>query len=584
MLSKGLTLEDIPGGRKRSEISLRHAKTKTGQTCGTNFPGKSGVEDAPCSPFIKHVADKDDTQEKSCSSLHVQDTRTGPSEGIRSVCNRILSVPDLAGLHHYEMSRKKPPPVKSSAQAHSKGALEAMSTDGNLSHHFLRNVTPMRMVQSWNTSDERVTQEVGSIKNTSSQGRKKIASVCTPISRRRISYSQSSLYATSGAVSERKIVIGRPSSSRSYYDEIDAMQEYNTQVGFTTSPDEASIQSSDSNEGPFQFKLSCDGRVSTPRHDPSVSAAFRPRMSMESSPFARLESLRSSPSAAVTSIHQASVSDALSHRSSGSSERLPGCIFDYEDPWGAIGTIMGLPQSKPKIMTLEEELAILGATSFCPGATVSNNAIREETLIENYGDERTSSTLFGSDDVPKYEYESSKFSYVHWGETSVEMEDDECFDENEYSGNLLSGNSWLDSDYKDIFSSDRDYAIFGGFPRVDEACDESYEPHSSSLISQTLNVDREPLGSLAYFTEDVSPNSNFPTHKSPPLSAANPIGDVGDYRGTLSNNNVERGEPNVRREQDALSGTATLPTIRDPANDIYYGPCLFTDGPNIQSA
>ncbi|KIL65825.1 hypothetical protein M378DRAFT_197870 [Amanita muscaria Koide BX008] len=77
----------------------------------------------------------------------------------------------------------------------------------------------------------------------------------------------------------------------------------------------------------------------------------------------------------------------------GSPAWLRGCIFDYEDPWDAIGIIMGLSPNNPNKVTLEEELAIFGADEFGCATAASDDAGCNNAL-EDYSDERTSCTMF----------------------------------------------------------------------------------------------------------------------------------------------------------------------------------------------
>ncbi|PFH47253.1 hypothetical protein AMATHDRAFT_50438 [Amanita thiersii Skay4041] len=83
--------------------------------------------------------------------------------------------------------------------------------------------------------------------------------------------------------------------------------------------------------------------------------------------------------------------------------QISSSIFDYDDSWGAIDIILGLPPNKNKRkMTLEEELRLLGVSTMArtPGNTEHmNDANCDDSLIDGYFAERTSPTIVNFDYV-----------------------------------------------------------------------------------------------------------------------------------------------------------------------------------------
>ncbi|KAM6504039.1 hypothetical protein JOM56_000982 [Amanita muscaria] len=108
----------------------------------------------------------------------------------------------------------------------------------------------------------------------------------------------------------------------------------------------------------------------------------------DTSPFTWLQTSRDS---ATPSPHYDC--DQSPRLGNGSPAWLRGCIFDYDDPWDAIGIIMGLSPNDPHKVTLEEELAIFGANEFGCATATSDDAGCNNAL-EDYSDERTSCTMF----------------------------------------------------------------------------------------------------------------------------------------------------------------------------------------------
>ncbi|KAF8683023.1 hypothetical protein AX14_004387 [Amanita brunnescens Koide BX004] len=163
--------------------------------------------------------------------------------------------------------------------------------------------------------------------------------------------------------------------------------------------------------GPVTPHQSSGRNIAMPRRDSGNTSVHPRSLSMDTSPFTWSETPEVSPSAKVLD-RGASASDRQTP--------LPGCIFDYEDPWDAIGIIMGLPRNELRNTNLEEELTALDANGHIIGIAASDDNFRlsADILTESYSDS-TSSTRFSSQFAQESQISDSTCSPIFAEDSSV---------------------------------------------------------------------------------------------------------------------------------------------------------------------
>ncbi|KAK2460165.1 hypothetical protein APHAL10511_007844 [Amanita phalloides] len=555
MLSKGLipnhkaSKNDIPGNSKRSEITLSHAKLNV--ECASD--GATNCNQAFERPRIR----VDNVQD--CSSVSARDIPQ-PNAPLRSICDRILAISDLAGLHRYKMpcgnesSFTKLPGRTSLKEPLIDTDLAQGSCSTRLSPYSLSSFTTYSMLVSrrsiisnssdhslwsWNMGDivDEHIQEAGSANmNDECSFRDEIEASppCTPILRRRISRGMPLLYRT-------------PSATSASWHEANRSTNSSPLLSYLGEDEGVHVQSYmlyDSNVETFDTR-----GFSTPKSGSCSNVFVGPQsLSVDTSPFTWTETPQASLYAEASYQESAGSGQSFS-RNKELLTQLPGCIFDYEDPWDAIGMIMGLPRNDAREKTLEEEMATLGATGH--GIVISDEAVQADTVVESYSD-KTGSTLFSSDGL--HIAQDSHCSRIPWHQT-CECPKDPGFDEIGVTCMPRSGGPC-----SDVIDSD-----------VDRFPDPSSRGSPSNQLTSSVNMEqKEP------YAEDA------PAYRhSPPLPSTEAV-KYNDYL-------MERGIAEIEPNYDILSKTASLSSDRQAdsrpePNGSCYELCLFSDDSGDDSA
>ena len=318
-------------------------------------------------------------------------------------------------------------------------------------------------------------------------------------------------------------------------------------------------------EGPATPQQSTGRNIAMPRRGSGNTFVHLPRsLSMDTSPFTWSETPEVSPSAKA--LHRASAPDQLMP--------LPGCIFDYDDPWDAIGIIMGLPGNELRCTTLEEELTTLGANGHVLSIAASDEVFRlgADTLTECYSDS-PSSIWFCSQEV-KYRQESQLSDSI-WPDA---VEDQSCGEvtpltkSRRISGSLLSAEDG--STHEDSLI---DYVTPGLYD--DRFASSPDQPSSGSSVSPPREVQLEPSTPCR---EDVTIS---PIQKYSPLLVQNtglPADDAVTDSGDLSYTKAEP-DREISSMTHVLSPSHPACSLSPRPIDGDYGPNLFSDNSDVES-
>ena len=341
---------------------------------------------------------------------------------------------------------------------------------------------------------------------------------------------------------------------------------------------------------PFKFKdISdrCAANIFTPyRNRRSSVPTISRNLSNSTSPFTWDQTSRNSPFDLGPPPRAESPAHSAPH-GSDLQARLPGCIFDYEDPWDVIGTIMGLPPNHAEKKTLEEELAALGVTEF----RIETAAVDSDNGFLGSPDESTSSSMCSSENVSQPGYDAHRGMYNKWS-----MSPDEG--QNVTSLRLKEpSSSWMGSEYTDLVGSGDEYSAGGSYLSgvLDKSIDEITNQISDireTGPSRGPHAENPSTKSPSYvsFTEiDVivnGPNSTEPDphsdHQLAPLPV--PLGDR--EHSTLSHTEDNDTTTHLQRNMEApllpiCSPSRPVPdSILHFAGGEYHGPCLFDDSDN----
>lgn len=317
-------------------------------------------------------------------------------------------------------------------------------------------------------------------------------------------------------------------------------------------------------EGPVTPQQSAGRNIAMSRCGSGNTSIHLRSLSMDTSPFTWSETPEVSPSAKA--LHRASASDQLMP--------LPGCIFDYEDPWDTIGIIMGLPRTELRCTTLEEELTTLGANGHVLSMAVSDEGFRlgADILTESYSDS-TSSIRFGSQEF-KYGQESQ----ISDGIRPHDLEDQSCNEvtlltksRRRSSGSLISAEDG--SMYED---SSIDYVTLGLY---EDRFASSLDQASSGSVSPPHEVQLEP--SIPCREGSTVP----PIRKHSPLlvqSTGLPTDDTVTENGDLPYTKAEsdREIPSITH---VLAPGHPVHSLSLRSIDGDYGPNLFSDDSDVES-
>ncbi|KAF8637511.1 hypothetical protein AX17_002776 [Amanita inopinata Kibby_2008] len=456
MLSKGLARNSELGNRSlsrnenRQSISLSHAKVKVKDVGLPNDKAESNTYIA--SPAcVEAVPESCRSLERASSPsyrgttlpewsiclinplyAHIRtlaNVATGPTS-LRSLYDRILAMPDLAGLQHRKL--RSPPhenlasvkflvaaPDYVDSEIHANYVRQSSVDDGfsdalsqadfsNSGYYIGSSIRSS--LSSHDSVDECAMKNTSLVENelglasdesnspfryTSTRGRETKAESPGPCL---VSWSNTD---TPRPSSDTRVSTGTTSW--------DGQKE--------PAPDVAYLES------PFQFTpwvSKHNMEASTPKRQSKDKDSNHKHYSLvDTSPFTWFET----PEKSLPDVPTFSERDSFDRLSPGYDDlprQLPGCIFDYEDPWNAIGVILGLPTTESKAITLEEELETLGATGSYFFSGTSGDVYYDDTLVEDYSDERTSTTLLSSDDNSKYALSSDtsqhfgkEFNYAH---------------------------------------------------------------------------------------------------------------------------------------------------------------------------
>ena len=253
---------------------------------------------------------------------------------------------------------------------------------------------------------------------------------------------------------------------------------------------------------------------------------------------------------------------------------LPGCIFDYDDPWDAIGTIMGLPRNELRCTTLEEELTTLGANGHVLSIATSDGDFRlgADILTESYSDP-TSSIRFGSQ-----EFEYGQESQISDGIRPSDLEDQSCGEvtlltkSRRGSGSLLSAEDGSMHEGSSI-----DYVTLG----IYEDCFASPvdQASSGSLVPPPQEVQLEPSDPRR--EDAIIP----PIQKYSPLLVQNtglPADDAVTDNGDLPYAKAES-DREIFSMTHVLSPSHPACSFSPRPIDGDYGPNLFSDDSEVES-
>ena len=316
-------------------------------------------------------------------------------------------------------------------------------------------------------------------------------------------------------------------------------------------------------ESPLTPQDSAEGSINIPRSDLGGDMRTRPRsLSMDTSvAFTWSESPQASPSAKA--LHR--TMSAVEQR-----EPLPGCIFDYEDPWDTIGIIMGLPRNESRSTSLEEELKTLGASGRAFGnIATSDDDFGADTLIECYSDS-TSSTQFGSHEV-KYAEESD----VTWHWTS----DDLIYDAttNRVPTSRRNPDSLLFVEGGPMHEDSQ----------IDYATRDLDKDRFASPFDWTSSSAPQPKEQLKLFNPCTEDAITIPTQNHSPLPIKGPelpvdaVTDEGDCSYTEAES--DHCIPSITPVFSPSHPESYLSPRPIDDNTIYYGPCLFSDDSDVES-